>query len=1208
MRSLVFVFIVFLVASFSLQASENNSVLLSGQQQTRSLPTDFSNIVRSLDSTGIRPEQSFSLAGFHYFEKKGKKKKGGSSKKKGSSRGNNNQNMAGGGGGRGSGAIRKYDKNGDGRLNRSEWPKSARSFNFVDVNKDGYLAVSELATAKSRKAEMRALTAPVSVWAADDDLSFTVKEASAITSEAEGDPVAAVPPTIDDITAILDQQKITDPALAEKRRAKAAAEPPAGKSGEKLALFYRGRGKAAGKIGESDQAVADLRKALDLAKRSGMRKRPNIMADLANALHRRGATVEAVKMREQAIAVANKMRKTSGLRIKLMANLISLYVKIGDIRQARALMAQIEKRLGKSKIRAPKAKWRYDWFPRALKAKADLLQAQGRLDKAEDLLRAGVKLVDQAIKRNINAQYGVAYRNNIRRALAKNLVRQGRIVEAEIEARTALLNVLSRVGKFSNETPPNLLLFASILLEQGRMDEAAKLADASIAILRQTGVKDNSAATVRARRILAQTKILSGDVEEGLKIYDAVAEIGRKDRWIYKTQLRNDREWPLALILSGRHEEAAKLLSESLDRQRKNTGKQNGGRQGMLAMALAKGGDRERAVKLFEKSVPKLVKSSESQEDEEYTLRTSRDFRLNAVFEGYLGVLADLANAADNAAERKRYISRSFTIADLARGQSVQRAVSAAAARTNVDDPELAKLVRDEQDTRKRVTAQGALLANILSAPTDRQDTESVDELRESVKKLRAAAQSLTKEIKRRFPGYARALKPQAPDLEKVRTVLRPDEAYISIYLGRERSYIWALPKSGELVFHASDLTQDKATRFVDALREALNPQVATLGDIPDFDLRVAYKLYKKLLQPVEAGWKSSKSILVSTNGALGKLPLTVLPTQKSRLGDDEGPLFANYRDVKWLARTHATTLLPSAATLVTLRSIPKGDDSRKPFIGFGDPLFNEAQVLAKKEQQANPVKVAGALTSRGILRTRGLPVRLRAAPRTVGLVKPDLSVLPRLRDTASEVLSIAVAMNADPSTAVLLGLKVNEDMIRSQDLSGYKVIAFATHGLIPGDLSGLREPALALSAPGVANSGGDGLLTMSEIMGLKLNADWVVLSACNTGAGRGGAGAEAISGLGRAFFYAGSRALLVSSWPVETVSARLLTSDVFARMTKNASLTRAGALQQAISALIDLPAQTDPETKKPLFYYAHPIFWAPFIIVGDGGGVGGAT
>ena len=104
------------------------------------------------------------------------------------------------------------------------------------------------------------------------------------------------------------------------------------------------------------------------------------------------------------------------------------------------------------------------------------------------------------------------------------------------------------------------------------------------------------------------------------------------------------------------------------------------------------------------------------------------------------------------------------------------------------------------------------------------------------------------------------------------------------------------------------------------------------------------------------------------------------------------------------------------------------------------------------------------------------------------------------------------------------LGKDANEEAVKTMDLSGFKVMAFATHGLVPGELNGLTQPALALSAPAVAGVGGDGLLTMEEILTLKLDADWVVLSACNTGAGAG-AGAEAASGLGRAFFYAGTRA-----------------------------------------------------------------------------------
>ena len=124
----------------------------------------------------------------------------------------------------------------------------------------------------------------------------------------------------------------------------------------------------------------------------------------------------------------------------------------------------------------------------------------------------------------------------------------------------------------------------------------------------------------------------------------------------------------------------------------------------------------------------------------------------------------------------------------------------------------------------------------------------------------------------------------------------------------------------------------------------------------------------------------------------------------------------------------------------------------------------------------------------------------------------------------------------------------------------------------------------------------------MGEIFGLRLNAEWVVLSACNTGTAAG-AGAEAISGLGRAFFYAGTRALLVSNWPVETSSARALTTDVFARQTADPTLGRAEALRRARVALIDGPGYREANSEVSVYSYAHPIFWAPFTLIGDGGG-----
>ena len=147
--------------------------------------------------------------------------------------------------------------------------------------------------------------------------------------------------------------------------------------------------------------------------------------------------------------------------------------------------------------------------------------------------------------------------------------------------------------------------------------------------------------------------------------------------------------------------------------------------------------------------------------------------------------------------------------------------------------------------------------------------------------------------------------------------------------------------------------------------------------------------------------------------------------------------------------------------------------------------------------------------------------------------------------------------MDADLTRDLFTGARATEQALKTLDLYGYKVLAFATHGLVPGDLDGLRQPALALTSPAIGNTEGDGLLTMGEILELRLDADWVVLSACNTGASDG-AGAEAFSGLGRAFFYAGTRPILLSNWPVETTSARELTSDLFRRQASDDTATTA--------------------------------------------------
>jgi len=148
---------------------------------------------------------------------------------------------------------------------------------------------------------------------------------------------------------------------------------------------------------------------------------------------------------------------------------------------------------------------------------------------------------------------------------------------------------------------------------------------------------------------------------------------------------------------------------------------------------------------------------------------------------------------------------------------------------------------------------------------------------------------------------------------------------------------------------------------------------------------------------------------------------------------------------------------------------------------------------------------------------------------------------------------------------------------------------------LVSGDIKGLGEPALALSLPQKGTREDDGLLTASEVTQLHLNADWVVLSACNTASGDK-PGAEALSGLARAFFYSGAKSLLVSHWPVYSDAATLLTTKAF-KIIEDSQATgkpvgRAEALRRSMLAVIN---------KKNDKFASHPSYWAPFVVVGEG-------
>jgi CHAT domain-containing protein len=201
---------------------------------------------------------------------------------------------------------------------------------------------------------------------------------------------------------------------------------------------------------------------------------------------------------------------------------------------------------------------------------------------------------------------------------------------------------------------------------------------------------------------------------------------------------------------------------------------------------------------------------------------------------------------------------------------------------------------------------------------------------------------------------------------------------------------------------------------------------------------------------------------------------------------------------------------------------------------------------------------------------------------------------IPALPETRDELLAIAQALKADTRQDLRLGERATRASVLQASQSGEllkkKVLIFATHGLMAGDLPDLNQPALALAAD--ATDAGNPLrflLTLEDVLNLKLNADWVVLSACNTAAADGKT-EEALSGLARGFFYAGTRSLLVTHWGVESESAKQLTTATMEHYAQNALAPKSESLRQAMLKVMRMPG------------YEHPAYWAPYAVVGDGG------
>lgn len=997
--------------------------------------------------------------------------------------------------------------------------------------------------------------------------------------------VKAPPRTIDDITRLIDHFK-PDPQEATQARANLALPTPNTDDRRSLFEHYRMRAEAQEKIGAVSRQIEELRKALEYAER-GREDSLRAMMSLASAETTTGNLLNGIKVAEQ--MREQVPRNLLGLSLAAESLLVLQYALIGDFESARSLMREVD---GSFTLLKRSPRWTEfgpTWTTGAERARGQIFASEGNLPATELAFRRALKsqedYLDYLRRESRPAQQINGSRRFLeiqQRSLASVLLRRGNVVEAEILTRKATQSALERVGRGSTDSGQGLSLLSRIIGEQGRYAEAEKLAQAALMTYETSGALPESYNVVATRKQVGSVLASQGRYVEAIEAFRKNEEALKRAPDLVRRIGIGDLDWVLAMLRTGDPKAALGMAERMLKYWADKVGEDDlrfHSVRAFLGMALAANGRSVEAKLAFEKSVPALIRQAqENAGSESGTLK--RQQRLILILESYIQVLSELGANTE-------YAALSFRLADIARSSSVQRALSASAARATIRDPRLADLARREQDAQGRIVSLSELLTQLLSAPPEQQLPKIQAKITADISTLKVEREKLKREIELAFPDYADLVDPKPVAPEQVQKSLKPGEALLSFYFGENNGYVWGLRADGKIAFASIPMGRKAMAARVARLRGALDPQVASIAELPAFDLAAAHELYSLLVKPVAPILEGTRLLLVVPHGELGQLPLALLPTEPVTAAGKGALPFDAYRGVPWLMRRLAIEQLPSVTALASLRRLPPGNASRRSFIGFGDPLFS------KDQARDSTIQVASA----DAVKTRGIPLRLRNVPKTSGVSSAELALLPRLPDTSQEITEIARALKAETDD-IFLQAKATEKQVLTGDLSNRRVVMFATHGLVPGELDGLTQPALALTTPDLADGNGDGLLAMDEILSLKLDADWVVLSACNTAAGEG-AGAEAVSGLGRAFFYAGARALLVSNWPVETASARMLMTDLFRRQVANPSLNKAEALRQAMLALADGPGSLDA-AGKPLYAHAHPLFWAPFVIVGD--------
>jgi CHAT domain-containing protein len=909
------------------------------------------------------------------------------------------------------------------------------------------------------------------------------------------------------------------------------------------------------------------------------------------------------KAYDRLVELGNHPTMQGGARLGVANMKMNTLRNLGDVNEAEKLLPEMERYYSDSRRTSHQnlAVWGDSYEEQIERFRGEYYLLKGKSALAETHFKNALVANEKRLIKQQNGFYAdsarrvhtkegiITGRAILRELLARSLSNQGKLIESEYQIREALKINLSVGGRNNTRVASNLSGLAYNLAEQGRGAEANILTEYTIKVLSEIGMPKTSSRYLNAVNARAASLVGIEKYNEALVQFEIIRSTVASDEDLKKSFKKFDLDEVVALIYTNNYSKAESISKPLYELEKNRVGERHSRTvyaQAFYAVSLQGQNKTKEAKENYKSALPILTDYiRNSSESGTFSLKNKK--RFETIAESYMSLLFDEAKLDPKLTND--LINDAFLLSDLARGSSVQKALSQSTARSNVNikDSKLGELARKEQDLQRQISNLNDLLVSMSYSSGDKKVSELQAKINNDISNLKSERESVKNSIKSSYPEYLDLIEPKPINIERSGKLLKPSEVLVNWYFGDKKSFVWAINQSGLSSFASINLTKKDIARDVKSLRKSLDPGVSSVDEIPIFDVNLSYKLYTQLIKPVESSLVGKDLLISVPHEALGQLPIGVLLTQQIKQPVIGSASFKDYQNAPWLVRKIAISQIPSVNSLASLRFNKTERNTSPTFIAFADPYFSKAQASS-----ATKVETAQ-------LNTRGKPLYLRSAPKTSNVSSAELALLPRLPDTSLEVNEIGKVLNAKAED-IFLHEHANVKKVMETDFSKKSIIMFSTHGLVPGELMGLTQPALALSAPDVSGEKeGDGLLTMNKILELKLNADWVVLSACNTASG--GASSESVSGLGRAFFYAGAKALLVSNWPVDTVSSRELMVDLFKRQNnQDGKTTKPQALREAMLNIADKGGSRDPKTNAVSYSYAHPLFWAPFVMVGD--------